>query len=863
MSQFEAIPQELRQRPQWLVWRFEPNPNPAKQKPLKVPYWVNGKRRRGVQGDQADRSGLVTLDVALAKLAASNGHFTGIGFAFLPGDGLIGVDIDKCIDPETGEVSDLAMQTIAGCDSYTEYSPSGTGVHIIVAGATTTFKSNDIGLEVFCSSQFFTFTGRQFAGSPDTINAVSEAELDRLRVLVRGARPAATPVRANKTAVPLPPGASDSRDLRARLDAALAHISPEGYHTWIRVGMALYSALGEDGFRVWDYWSSRAENYDGPEALKKRWASFGGRGVVITEATIFKMGIDSGWKPPRSVLPPPIKPGSLSPRPPSGSEAVGSSDAPPPPAGSDGGLISAGPAPRGEELIQAGAKAPENDDQVVEAAVGDAADSLAVAVDSMVVPYGYPLAADDDQPAGLDDIPFGESAPLFAGGEGEQPRKEKPKKVYDDAHWRAVDDVLENFVLIYGEDLVWDRRQRMLMKLSAMRTIVQNSDVMKFWSGPARNWVLKKNIVFDPTETPSPEPSGPTATLNLFSGWKMKPKQGNCLKIQTLLMHLVDGNEDMYEWIARWLAYPLRNPGAKMETSIIMHGDEGSGKNFFFEKVVKAIYGEYGYVIGNAQLEANFNDWASMKLFMVADEVVTRAELKQMKGKLKYLISGDSVIINPKGLPEHSERNQMNFVFLSNELVPLALDKTDRRYLVIWTPPALAREFYVEVAQEIADGGIEAFYHYLMHELDMGDFNEHTKPIYNDAKDRLIEKSLAPAERFYREWANGLLPLPFHTVGVQQLYDAFQVWCGRSGESRYTTMTTFSPQVERYAGQALRKHAVKYEYGHVVKQRTVFLVGEQPEGKATIRDWAEDACASFEQAFQKYRRRDYIGDVES
>ena len=303
MPDFDAIPQELRERPQWLVWRFEPNPNPAKTKPLKVPYWINGKRRRGVQGDQADRSGLVTLDVALARLAASNGHYTGIGFAFLPGDGLIGVDIDKCIDLETGEVSALAMQTIAGCASYTEYSPSCTGVHIIVAGATTTFKSNDIGLEVFCSSQFFTFTGRQFAGSPVTINAISDAELDRLRVLVRGARPAATPVRAN-TSVPLPPGASD---LRARLDAALVHINADGHDNWIRVGMALYSALGDNGFRVWDYWSSRSENYGGEEELKKRWSSFGKRGVNITEATIFKMALDSGWKPPRSVLPPPIK----------------------------------------------------------------------------------------------------------------------------------------------------------------------------------------------------------------------------------------------------------------------------------------------------------------------------------------------------------------------------------------------------------------------------------------------------------------------------------------------------------------------------------------------------------------------------
>ncbi len=855
MLDFDAIPQELRGRPQWLVWRYEANPNPAKTKPLKVPYWTNGQKRHGIQGDAKDRSHLVTLDVAIRALnARMNNPYTGVGFAFLPDDGLIGVDIDKCIDLETGEISEMASRTIDGCASYTEYSPSGTGVHIIVTGTTETFKSNLIGLEVFCSSQFFTFTAKPLAGSPAAINAIPVVELDRLRILVKGASPAA-PARP-RAAVPAPPGSGD--DL-ARLEAALSFITADSYDVWIRVGMGLYSALGDTGFRLWDYWSSKSESYGGDEECKRRWTSFGKRGVNITAATVFKLAMDGGWKPPRSILPPPIK-ARPSPSPRLPGESDGSTVAAPRPPG--GGVTSAGPAPRGEEGIQAGVKTP-----VMEVADGGVADPFDAVVAAVIADYSYPLAVDSDDhdlgdAVGMDDIPFGESAALFAGGAGaaSKSRNDRPKKVYDADHWDAVADVLDNFTLIYGEDLVWDCRQRMLMKLSAMRTVVQNNDVMKFWGGDARKWVLKKNIVFDPTESPSPARTGPTATVNLFSGWQMTPKAGACLQIQALLLHLCDANDDLFMWIARWLAYPLRNPGAKMETSIIMHGDEGSGKNFFFEKVVKAIYGEYGYVIGNQQLEAPFNDWAGMKLFMVADEVVTRSELKQMKGKLKYLVSGDTIIINPKGLPEHSERNQMNFVFLSNELQPLALDKTDRRYLVVWTPQALGSAFYVGVADEIASGGIEAFYYYLMHELDMGDFNEHTKPIYNQAKDNLIEKSLAPAERFYREWSGGLLPLPFVTVGVTQLYEAFQTWCTRSGESRYTTQTMFSPSVERYAGKVLKKQPIKYEYGEVVKQRIVFLIGDHPEGK-TLREWAESACALFETALRSYKSRNFV-DVD-
>ncbi len=481
-----------------------------------------------------------------------------------------------------------------------------------------------------------------------------------------------------------------------------------------------------------------------------------------------------------------------------------------------------------------------------------------------------PDGADSSLPAHFDDVPppemgdFSETGDPYGQGEGGAVvgQKEKPKKVYGRDHWDQVEYVLKNFILIYGEDLVWDKTQHMLMKISAMKTIIQNSDVMKFWGGPARQWVLKKNIVFDPQETPSPAASGANATVNLFRGWRMVPIRGDCLQIMTLLLHLCDGDHDLMTWVLRWLAYPLRHRGAKMETSIIMHGDEGSGKNVFFEKVVKRIYGEYGYVIGNAQLESQFNDWASMKLFMVADEVVTRSELKHMKGKLKYLVSGDSIIINPKGLPEHSEANHMNFVFLSNELQPLALDKTDRRYLVIWTPPALTKEFYRDVAATFDQGAIEAFYHHLLYEVDMGDFDEHTKPIYTSAKDDLIEKSLTPAERFYRDWSKGFLPLPFITCGATQLYEAYKAWCEKSGESRYISQTIFSPTVLRYAGADLEKKVIKYEYGSVVKQRNVFVAGQKPADK-TLSDWVADASALFETSLKAYRSNRSQPDVEA
>jgi hypothetical protein len=186
------VPQALRDRPQWLIWKFEKKA--GQEKLAKMPYYVDGGRRHGKQGSDEDRKRLVSYGAAVA--ASPPEGKGGIGFAFLPGDGLIGIDLDGMIDGETGEISERGRNIIKACDSFTEYSPSGKGVHIYVKGDTSSvlgkrgsFKSNEVGVEVFCGAQFFTVTGRHYAGTPETANAIPELVLRRLLVTVRGKKP--------------------------------------------------------------------------------------------------------------------------------------------------------------------------------------------------------------------------------------------------------------------------------------------------------------------------------------------------------------------------------------------------------------------------------------------------------------------------------------------------------------------------------------------------------------------------------------------------------------------------------------------------------------------------------------------------
>lgn len=184
---WDNIPPDLAARQQWLLWKFEPKEGQAK--PGKIPYYVMGGRRTGGQGDDRDRQRLATL--AVVRRAYERGGWSGIGFAFLPDDGLIGIDIDGAIDPETGVVSERCAAIIQACSSFTEYSPSGKGVHIIVQGTTETNKSNDIGLEVFCGRQFFTFTANRYPDTPADVQAIDEGVLRRLHATINEAKEAA------------------------------------------------------------------------------------------------------------------------------------------------------------------------------------------------------------------------------------------------------------------------------------------------------------------------------------------------------------------------------------------------------------------------------------------------------------------------------------------------------------------------------------------------------------------------------------------------------------------------------------------------------------------------------------------------
>lgn len=93
-----------------------------------------------------------------------NEHIAGIGRVITAEDDYAGVDLDACIDPDTGELQPWASSIVERLDSYTEISPSLTGVKIWVKAPELKTAYKKPGLEVYPRGRYFTVTGLPLNG---------------------------------------------------------------------------------------------------------------------------------------------------------------------------------------------------------------------------------------------------------------------------------------------------------------------------------------------------------------------------------------------------------------------------------------------------------------------------------------------------------------------------------------------------------------------------------------------------------------------------------------------------------------------------------------------------------------------------
>jgi putative DNA primase/helicase len=213
-------------------------------------------------------------------------------------------------------------------------------------------------------------------------------------------------------------------------------------------------------------------------------------------------------------------------------------------------------------------------------------------------------------------------------------------------------------------------------------------------------------------------------TLSVIITAPAIPLPAHCCNISGLLLHMCDGDRDLHKWVLRWIALPLRDPGAKMSTCLAFNGPDARSMELLVEVVMLSIYGAQAREISSIDLTCNFNPWMSEARLVVIHAGIFAPV---PAARLKALMTS-RLLISDKGEPSRVERNQANFIYLSNQDDFLPIGTASRRFIVIETPPAPDARFHRAVIDEIQNGGIEAFRAYLVNDLDMDDFTTSTLP---------------------------------------------------------------------------------------------------------------------------------------
>jgi putative DNA primase/helicase len=100
-------------------------------------------------------------------------------------------------------------------------------------------------------------------------------------------------------------------------------------------------------------------------------------------------------------------------------------------------------------------------------------------------------------------------------------------------------------------------------------------------------------------------------------------------------------------------------------------------------------------------------------------------------------------------------------------------------------------EFYKAVAAELNAGGGAAFMHYLL-ELELGDFNEHTKPLDRGEARPDRDRHAALAALLAGDQGRAV-PLPYCPALTEDLYRAYTLWCSRRGHKMPEAQHRFTP----------------------------------------------------------------------
>lgn len=210
-QQYKDVPAELKNMRQWVGFVLDFNPDKGKNDKIPINTLLFNNARSNDPGTWTtfDKAILAIGKRANYKVSRKSGNeyhtspVDGIGIMFA--NGIFGVDLDHVINPD-GSIDPAAQDIIDTIDSYTEYSPSGTGVHILCKGDIPPGERRAGIIEMYNAGRFFTVTGQTYGAAKMLEERTAQAAAVHAKYLKKSVEPPAAPLTVGASVKDIKPG---------------------------------------------------------------------------------------------------------------------------------------------------------------------------------------------------------------------------------------------------------------------------------------------------------------------------------------------------------------------------------------------------------------------------------------------------------------------------------------------------------------------------------------------------------------------------------------------------------------------------------------------------------------------------------
>lgn len=353
-----------------------------------------------------------------------------------------------------------------------------------------------------------------------------------------------------------------------------------------------------------------------------------------------------------------------------------------------------------------------------------------------------------------------------------------------------------------------------------------------------------------------------TGFYNLWRGFAVKPKEGDCSKYLDLLYDVIcDGNRQYFEYLIGYMAECVQNFEQKEKPGvcIVLKGEKGTGKGCAIRNF-GSLFGQHFTQVAHARyITGNFNSHLKDCIVLFADEAFWAGD-KQGENTLKYLITEPDLQIEHKGKDPIPVKNLVRVFMASNSdwVVPATFD--ERRFFVLSVSNKHAQDhqYFKAIEEEMNNGGREALLYYLMN-YELSGINLRKAPQTKALQEQKIISMDSISKFWYQCLQRGYITPDengehewMEIIPTAQLYNEYIETAGKAGIPRrsYETevgrkMLELCPEIKK------RKVTVAYkDIGHsysTKRQRWCYILPALNECRTQFEqiiggniDWNDD-----------------------